>query len=144
MKKDDFTFRTVIGSVMLAFGFVVPASAQSDAPDVERVVVEDIQLLRHPAIAKLGIEVVACGEPRPDATIATVARKTRIIPDGTTRLSRLVVTAKGRPCRHANKTVGPNVVLHHHIGHARRPQASHSATFKYQSSFLSIHNSANI
>ena len=40
MKKDDFTIRTVIGSVMLAFGFVMPASAQDDVPEVERVVVE--------------------------------------------------------------------------------------------------------
>ena len=40
MKKDDFTFRTVLGSVLLALGFVVPASAQGDVPDVERVVVK--------------------------------------------------------------------------------------------------------
>ena len=111
---------------------------------VEGVVVEDIQLLRHPAIAKLGIEIIACGEPRPDATIAAVTCEACIISDSTSGLSRLVVTTKSRTCRHANKAVGPNVVLHHHIGHARRPQASHSATFKYQSSFLSIHNSANI
>ena len=39
MKKGKFTFRTILGSFLLAFGYVVPASAQSTEPDVERVVV---------------------------------------------------------------------------------------------------------
>ena len=38
MKKGKFTFRTILGSFLLAFGYVVPASAQSE-PDVERVVI---------------------------------------------------------------------------------------------------------
>ena len=36
MKKGKFTFRTILGSFLLAFGYVVPASAQSVAPAVER------------------------------------------------------------------------------------------------------------
>ena len=39
MKKGKFTFRTILGSFLLAFGYVVPASAQSTEPAVERVVV---------------------------------------------------------------------------------------------------------
>ena len=40
MKKGKFTFRTILGSFLLAFGYVVPASAQSTDPAVERVVVD--------------------------------------------------------------------------------------------------------
>ena len=36
MKKGKFTFRTILGSFLLAFGYVVPASAQSTEPAVER------------------------------------------------------------------------------------------------------------
>lgn len=39
MKKGKFTFRTILGSFLLAFGYVVPASAQSTEPAVERVVI---------------------------------------------------------------------------------------------------------
>lgn len=39
MKKGKFTFRTVLGSFLLAFGYIVPASAQSTEPAVERVVI---------------------------------------------------------------------------------------------------------
>lgn len=39
MKKGKFTFGTILGSLLLAFGYVVPASAQSTEPAVERVVV---------------------------------------------------------------------------------------------------------
>ena len=36
MKKGKFAFRTILGSFLLAFGYVVPASAQDVVPDVER------------------------------------------------------------------------------------------------------------
>ena len=36
MKKGKFTFRTFLGSFLLAFGYVVPASAQTTEPAVER------------------------------------------------------------------------------------------------------------
>ena len=45
---------------MLAFGFVVPASAQSDVPDVERVVVDlnplhfEDELVRHKILDVIG------------------------------------------------------------------------------------------
>ena len=40
MKKGKFTFRTILGSFLLAFGYVVPASAQSTEPPVEREIVK--------------------------------------------------------------------------------------------------------
>jgi hypothetical protein len=36
MKKGKFTFRTFLGSFLLAFGYIVPASAQTIEPAVER------------------------------------------------------------------------------------------------------------
>ena len=39
MKKRNFAFGTILGSVFMALGFAVPASAQTTEPDVERVVI---------------------------------------------------------------------------------------------------------
>ena len=40
MKKEKLFLRTVLSTVVTALGYAVPASAQEDEPEVERVVIK--------------------------------------------------------------------------------------------------------
>ena len=72
-------------------------------------------------IAEVGVKVVTTGEQRLPATVAWILGKTGVVADGSSHLSRLVVTAKGCTSRYADESVGLDAMFHHDIYHACRP-----------------------
>ena len=85
---------------------------------VEGLVVENIQLARHRVIGKLGVEIIACGQERTNAAIARIVGIGLVVADGTAHLPTLIITSEGCSCRHANESVGPHIVSHHHVDDA--------------------------
>ena len=101
---------------------------------LEGVVIEHVYLPGHHVVAKLGVEVVARGQQRPQAAEAAVAGKPLVITDGAPRLPRLVVATEGGAGGDAYEAVGLYAVLHHHVGDAGGEQSAHGAALEYQSS----------
>ena len=82
-------------------------------------------------VGKLRVEVVARGEQRTQSAISWVAGKVHVVANSPSRLARLVVATEGSTRRNAHDTIGPHLVLHHHIGDARGKEPSHGPSFKY-------------
>ena len=95
--------------------------------------VEKVEFLRQSVIAELGSHEIARPKQASQPHISGVILEADIVAKDTTHLMRLVVAPERSPCRNADNAVETDVVLHHHIHHASREQASHSSAFQYQS-----------
>ena len=107
---------------------------------IEGSIVEHVETAGHGVVAELRIKIVAGGEPRAQSAVAAVAREARIIAYGASGLSRLDVASEGCSRRDTYQSVGPDIMLHHHVGDARRPQSAHGSTLKYETPFSAFYH----
>ena len=88
---------------------------------LEGLCVEDVVFLWYDVVAEFSIEIVSAAQQGAQSAVTRILSETRIVSNGPSNLSRLDVATKCCTSRHANQSVGPDVVLHHHVGHASRP-----------------------